>query len=173
MARRRFNTRGTAPKRLMIWIGINIAPVTFAAGGGSALVGTLSAAALLLRPFTVIRSRGKFMVHTDNAAAGENQVGVFSNQVVTQAATSGGIAGIPTPLTEFEADYFVYEPFFSITSLQTTSVVSGNGQITYEFDSKAMRKVDIDDDLAAVVQSDAASDGFIFQLNGRLLLKLH
>ncbi len=83
-----------------MWIGNN--PLSAAVGlaaASSVLIGTLNAAALLLRPFTIMRSRGFTFVDSDQNAASEAPFGVFGMIVVTDSATAAGIASIPTPTT--------------------------------------------------------------------------
>ncbi len=43
----------------------------------------------------------------------------------------------------------------------------------YTFDSKAMRKVEVGEDIAGVIRNTSASDGLIFLTTGRMLVKLH
>ena len=110
MARRhRSFTRPAA--RTMMWIGAGIVEQNVATSGGT-LLGTLSAGALGLRPFTVIRSHVWVHIKSDQAAVSEFVQGVFSSQVVTDSAAAAGIASVPTGITEPEADYFVYQPIF-------------------------------------------------------------
>ncbi len=92
-------------------------------------------------------------------------------QVVTETASAAGIASLPTPLIETDADFFVYQPWaFEFTFLDATGINKYTEQ--YTVDSKAMRKVGPDDDVAVVVEG-RTTDGLIFNIEGRMLIQRH
>ena len=67
MARKQFRSGGA--RRLTTWIGFN--PVQtdgLAVAGGSAIF-SLNAAALALRPFTIVRTHFEFALRSDQAGA--------------------------------------------------------------------------------------------------------
>ena len=95
-------------------------------------------------------------------------------QVVTESAAAAGIASVPTPLTDTDGDYHVYTPVFQdfiFLSLVGFRENVGDGSNTL-IDSKAMRKVGVDDDIAVVLEQQSAL-GTIIALEGRMLVKLH
>ena len=104
---RRFRPRGFVrpPKRTVMWIGKipGNAPLAVGANTG-VLVSTLNAAALALRPFTVMRTRGIVHWETDQLAASETPFGVVASIVVTESAAAAGAGSIPTPTTENDSD---------------------------------------------------------------------
>ena len=54
------------------------------------------------------------------------------------------------------------------------SAVGSTGELSqYEVDSKAMRKVDIGQDLVIVGEASGASQGFIMNVGGRMLVKVN
>ncbi len=57
--------RGGRQVRESLWFNALELTTTLAAASTAVLVGTLSAAALALRPFTVVRTRGNITVHSD------------------------------------------------------------------------------------------------------------
>ena len=63
-------TRGRSQKRLTSWFQFNAVQSTIAAAGG-AIVFSFNAAALSLRPFTVVRTRFELMLESDQSAAAE------------------------------------------------------------------------------------------------------
>ena len=95
-------------QRANVWFGAGIAASTISSG--TTLIGTLNAAGLLLRPFTIIRTHLMIVYGTDQAVASESSQGVFSLQVVREPAAAAGIASLPIPINEPLADYFVYQP---------------------------------------------------------------
>ncbi len=176
MARRaRSNSRFVRPApRSNIWVSTNISLVNISAGATATLLATLNAAALLLRPFTIVRTRFVLGVQSDQQVAGETQQGAMGMQVVTETAAAAGIASLPTPLTETDADFFVYQPWaFSFLFASAVGVQENNGMGNYwTVDSKAMRKVGTDDDVAWTVEG-VNSNGYNIGSVGRMLVKLH
>ncbi len=175
MARRVRRTGFVRPAaRTSLWLGVGIAQTAIGAGSTATLFGTLNAAALLLRPFTIIRTRLLLSIESDQQAATEFVQGAFAMQVVTETAAAAGIASLPTPLTEVDADYFVYQPFinsFILSSAVGIDGHQGSGSF-WTVDSKAMRKVGPDDDVAMTTEG-VGTNGFNIATEGRMLIKLH
>ncbi len=169
--RRTFPGRVASTKRLTSWFFFTPVEVTFTAGGGT-LIFSLNAAALALRPFTIVRSHFLAMIRSDQAAAIERQVGAWGMAVVSDQATAVGVTAIPTPITDMGSDlWFTYQ-----------SLMAHHQEITdrsepveiYKTDSKAMRKVDIGQDLVVVGElASGQSAGFILNLMGRMLVKVN
>ena len=157
-------------KNTKVWIGFNIAATTIVASTAS-LHSQLNAAALALRPFTVLRTRALITYESDQFAAIERPEGILGKIVVTEQAVAAGIASIPDPLTEPNASWFVYEGV-SDTLAFATSVGFQQVGTRYQLDSKAMRKVGINEQLVSVfVQGSAV--GAILTIEGRTLVQLH
>ena len=93
--------------------------------------------------------------------------------MVTDEAAAAGIASVPAPVGEDASDWFVYERLMNRHLITTTG--STSGILVREIDSKAMRKVDIGEDLISVVEADpvAFGDGVILRVYTRTLVKLH
>ena len=150
MARRR--TRFVRPaKSTKVWMSIGLGPTTVVTGTSLVLMGVYNALALALRPFTILRTRGLLAIASDQAIALETNSGAFSMQIITDSASAAGIASIPTPLSQPEADYFVYQPWEYDMVFFTGVGVEMHGSTQYQIDSKSMRKVGLDDDIAVVV----------------------
>ncbi len=165
--------RGRAPRRKSVWIGSADTDVFQAlAAAGTILDSSLGAAALALRPFTVVRTRGTIAVKSDQTAADEEGVLGFALAKVSDQASSIGITAVPTPITDEASDlFFVYQ--FAWFSWQHVTSGGGISIMTTEFESKAMRKVDIGEDIVTVVENASASFGVQFQVKFRILVKLH
>ena len=102
MARRRDFVRGAhaiAQRRLTTWFQFSPAETTVASGA-SAIVFTLNAAALALRPFTVVRSHFLIWLLSDQAASQERQMAAMGIAVVSDQAVAVGATAVPTPITE-------------------------------------------------------------------------
>ncbi len=139
MARGRHVAR-TPSQRISTWVGFTASAQTVA-GMTAVLLGVANAALLALRPFTIVRTRGVFFVESDQAATTERSHGVFGAVVVEEEAADAGVASLPTPGTEIDAPFFLYEPYIhSFRFFDATGTNDPSGT-TITFDSKAMRKV--------------------------------
>ena len=156
--------------RTMVWIGAGL-PAVAVAASASALLATANAALLLLRPFTIVRSRLLISYSTDQRSADEHPFGAVGLIVVKESATAIGITALPTPITEVNADFFVYQGVDANFAF-TTGTGYRNIHTHYVVDSKAMRKVDVDDDIAWILENRAAV-GADVNIEGRILIKLH
>ena len=70
-----FITRGGVSRRETVWFGDVYTNTAVAAANTAVLLSSLNAAALALRPFTIVRTRGQLSIRTDQTAATEQQVG--------------------------------------------------------------------------------------------------
>ena len=171
MARRR-SRFVRPPKSTKVWMSVGLGPTMVATGTSPVLMGVYNALALALRPFTILRTRALLAIASDQVVASESNSGAFSMQIITDSASAAGIASIPTPLTQPEADYFVYMPWQFDFAFFTGVGVEAQFAREQVIDSKSMRKVGLDDDIAVVVQGLGA-DGYTVVLEGRQLIQLH
>ncbi len=160
-------------RRKSLWLGLDLAS-TVVAGNSKVLLLTLNAAGLLLRPFTVVRTRLLLHVESDQVAANEKTRGAMGIMVVSDEAAAAGVGSIPGPGTEFSAPWFVWEPY-------STSFLFGTG-VGFEnsvgrfitVDSKSMRKVGANEDVVVVAtNAETAANGILMTIFGRMLVKLH
>jgi len=164
--------RGASPRRATQWIGLSFATTTLAASATAALVSSLNAAALALRPFTIVRTRGVWLVESDQTAATENFVGSLGMAVVSDEASAVGVTAVPTPATELDSDlFFLHQSWIGRFSLIGTDVT--RNATMQPFDSKAMRKVNADQDLVITAEAGIGGNGCIVNFVGRMLIKLH
>ena len=167
-----FIQRGGAMRRETIWFDVPRTAATLAASATAALVATLGAPALALRPFTIVRTRGQLWVRSDQSAATEVFIGSLGFAVVSDQAAAIGVSAVPTPATDLGSDlWFVHEAVmgqFALIGTSVTQIVESR-----PFDSKAMRKVEDGQDVAQVVEAGIGGNGCIIESMGRLLVKLH
>ncbi len=171
-----FIVRGGARRRETLWFAGSYIESLFTSGGISILISGLSAAALALRPFTVIRSRGYLSVQPDQTAATESQLCGYGACVVSDQSVAVGAGSVPTPVTDSGSDlWFLYEPFLQEFQFQSAVGSGGVGRMGMErtLDSRAMRKVEDGQDIITVGETDSASDGLVMRSFLRLLVKLH
>jgi len=134
------------------------------------LQSNLNAAALALRPFTVVRVRGMLGVESDQIAANEQPFGAWGLAVVSDQA-SASLPNIPTPITDENSDlWFAYQFFATSWKFNTSGAAI---MATWEFDSKAMRKVDDGQNIVSVFENASALHGLNYIIKYRLLVKLH
>ncbi len=170
MARR--SSRFVRPSpRTKIWLGAGIAQATLTTNTAT-LIGILNAGALALRPFTILRTRLVIQLRSDQQAAAENPTGAYGEIVVKESATTAGIGSLPTPLTEPDADFHVYQGMTSSFTFITAAGFESNAGRQYTIDSKAMRKVGPQDDIATVFEMRNVGGG-IMNVEGRILIQLH
>jgi hypothetical protein len=139
--------------------------------GAEKLVTVLNAAALLLRPFTILRSRLEIQFHSDQLAATEHPQGVLSYIVVTDQASGVGITALPAPMAEPDADWFIYQGVIASLDFADSTGFSQAGNL-FTIDSKAMRKVGPNQDVASICEL-RSQGGAIISGEGRMLVQLH
>ena len=164
-----FRSRGA--RRETLWLFGVSTSITLAAASTAILTQSLNAAALALRPFTVIRTIGELLISSDQVAADELQSAAFGLAVVSDQAAATGVAAVPTPTTDRGSDlWFVYQQMMSEWGL-----VGGQTGNQVHFDSKAMRKVEDGQDIVMVVESDiaAVTAGLVIGSSWRMLVKTH
>ena len=167
-----FITRNGVQRRETVWLQFPRASTSLAASATSALVYSLNAAALALEPFTIVRTRFQWLCVSDQSAATETFVGNFGLAVVSDQAVAIGVTAVPTPATDQGSDlWFLIEPWPGRFELIGTSI---NSNVTDRpIESKAMRKVDIGQDIVGVVEAGIGGTGTSIVTVGRMLVKLH
>ena len=175
MARRHGTQRFVRPApRTKIWIGSGIGEVTIVANA-DAVIATLSAGALLLRPFTILRTRLLISFSSDQILATERPQGSYGEIVVTATAAALGTTVVPDPSStdgDPDADWYVHQECIDRFVFQAAGGAREVQQVQYVVDSKAMRKVGPNDDVA-VVFSETAGFGAVLTMRGRQLIQLH
>jgi len=173
----RFPVRGgrtRAPRRKTTWLEIESTSTTLTSAGGTTL-NVLTAAEAAKRPFTIIRTHLELMVQSDQFAASEFQVGALGIVVVSDQARAIGVTAIPTPVTDAGSDMFFLHQWFMSNFTFVSSVGFSEGRAAanfYTVDSKAMRKVNDDQDVMVVAEMDpSVGSGLILHVSGRLLIK--
>ena len=158
-----------------MWVGISESRTTLASANTAVLIAVGNAALLALRPFTIVRTRLFFGVSSDQAAASQNWDVALGAAIVSDQASAIGITAVPTPFTDLGSDLF----FLHEIQANRFVFVSGVGfdpngaPLGRPVDSKAMRKVNDDQDVAFVLENSSLSNGTTVYVAGRMLIKLH
>ncbi len=173
MARTRGRFIRPAPRTKM-WIGMGVG-LTAMGASADVLVSTLSAGALLLRPFTIIRSHLLVQYESDQETTDEENWGAIGSIVVTDTAAAIGITAVPSPsgtAGDPESDWYLWQALECTFRFGSGVGFQSSAGRQYEIDSKAMRKVGADDDIAMVASQDAAVGARLLTA-GRRLIQLH
>ncbi len=126
----------------------------------------------ITEPVTVVRCRGLISVNTDQAAASETVMGAVGMCVVSDQAFTAGVASIPTPITDKDSDLWIMHQYFQTRYQFRTGVGADVISQTFEFDSKAMRKVPEGSRLVWAVENASGSAGLSYILQFAVLIKL-
>ncbi len=168
--RRTRNFKRDSVRRQMQWVGASVATTTIPAGT-AVLHSVLGAGALLLRPFTIVRTHLVLHWENDVFTATERPFGAYGEIVVTDNASGVGITAVPDPDSDFDADWHTWQGLISAMLSDTSVGITMVGQ-QYQVDSKAMRKVGANDDAISVV-TNTSTVGAKITTRGRFLVKLH
>ena len=174
MAHRGFvrGARSRSNRRETQWLALP--PTTSTLDNSAAFVLSLTTAELALRPFTIVRTHLTILQQSDQSAAAELQVGAVGICVVSEAASGVGVTALPTPITELDSDLWLVHATMVNQFLfaDATGFVSPTGLVT-RVDSKAMRKVNNDQDVAVLTEGATLGEGMLITMLGRMLIKLH
>ena len=105
-------------------------------------------------------------------ASDEEPFGALGFAVVSDQASVIGITAVPSPTTDASSSlFFSWTPWFA--PIETGTVVGFDAQAgqQYEFDSKAMRKVELGEDLVVTIENQNAADGASVLFLARILIK--
>ncbi len=95
---------------------------------------------------------------SDQTGGQETQTGAMGMVVVSDLAIAAGVASIPGPVTDASDDgWYVWQ---ALGGQLDILVGAGPRQAVYEFDSKAMRRIEEGFGVAIVVENAHATHGF-------------
>ncbi len=165
------NSRGRVARSTRKSLWLQFIPITTTITGATATVMfSLNAAALALRPFTLIRSHFEILIRSDQSAAVEQQICAIGCAIVSDQASAVGVTAVPTPETEAGSSLWFLHKFMMAQESSVTDKAQPAGQ--FSIDSKAMRKVEVGSDLVVVVENSALlTGGTVFVVGGRILVK--
>jgi len=163
----------TRARRKTTWLsGLDNGVMQNLAAGGTLFYSSLNAAALALLPFTIVRLRGLITVQSDQEAADEEGILGVGKAVVSTDAVAIGISALPTPITDQNSNlWFMYETVPWSWKLTTSG--AAQGATHHFFDSKGMRKVEDGQDIVMTVENWSSAFGCEFDIQSRMLIKLH
>ena len=175
MARRRFGGGGAQfsrqGRKLTQWSGFT---------SGTAVT-NLAAATIVLdqvgipnvQEQTVVRTRGILTIINDQQAATRNVHGAFGIAIVEEPAATIGVTAVPSPISDIGSDaWFVWLPFELTNQFASAIGFNTPAQSNFMIESKAMRKLSIEQRLVFVVENEAVAGGLNYHFSLRMLSKL-
>ncbi len=126
------------------------------------------------RPFTIVRTLGLLYVISDQNSADEQPFGGIGGIVVQDQAVSIGVTAIPDPENDAASDSWFLHQFWAAPIIVGDGTgFSGSPGQQYLFDSRAMRKVNNEEDIAFMITNASGAAGIEFLWKIRMLIKLH
>ncbi len=171
MARRR-PMRFPQTARKTTWIGPADGAFADVASNAGLLVQIFDPQGSGMMAPTVVRTRGEVAIRpSDGVIVDLEVVGAFGLCVVSDQAAAAGIASIPVPFTDAQWDgWFVWRSFHYVQEAAGTVANLVQNFRTLEVDSKAMRKVNTNETVCMVAESQ--SGAFQISMPLRTLFKL-
>ncbi len=134
----------------------------------------------LVDGLTLVRLRGEVNMYLQLAtAANDGFAGAFGVSVQGLSAFNAGAASLEAPIDEEDWDGWLYHRYFSVHSPVAFALASSPGGevlpsvLRFEVDSKAMRKIQINEVLVALVQvTEIGTANMEIGFNSRMLFKL-
>ncbi len=124
----------------------------------------------------MVRLRGDLLIWLGLATApGDGFTGAFGIAKVTDDAFGVGASAVPLPIDDEGSDVWLYHRYFSLHGpvVSSTEANSPANVFRAEVDSKAMRKLTIDETIYAAVQVvETGTATAILTFNSRALFKL-
>ncbi len=168
----RSGARSAPSRRSTIWVDVPTTETTLAGAPSVALINQLAASGLATRPFTIVRTRGTLLVLSDQSGASESYGASLGACVVSSQASAIGVSAVPTPVTDKGSDlFFMFEMLFDRFQFGDNTGEQSNSGRMIQYDSKAMRKVNEDEDIVFTIENEI--NGAIVIHSARMLLKLH
>ena len=113
------------------------------------------------------------MVRSDQQAATEDPFGAVGFAVVTEQARAAGAGSLPAPISAEGSDaFFMYQHIYAGIRFGTAVGLAHEARV-FEFDSRAMRKVETSDAIVMLIENASALHAMVYILKYRILIKLH
>jgi len=120
---------------------------------------------------TIIRNRGVVVVKPQSFGADVDVLGAFGVGIVSAEAFAAGVASVPSPYLDADwAGWMVWRTFAFHFEFASALTIALPANISFEVDSKAMRKIGPNEVLVYVAESQAGALSIFDGL--RTLIKL-
>ncbi len=156
--------------RQNVWLQFDQANIT-STGATTLLLTSLNAAALALRPFTIVRTRGMFHISSDQTGALEFQETAYGSIVVSDEAVAVGATAIPRPFDDAGWDgWLMWQSYTNALEFGDATGFMFPAAMTWQIDSKGMRKVS--DNETVVLMCESQTGAVRCAMHLRILFKL-
>ncbi len=162
--------RSSGSRRQTTWVGPPAQGYVTVASTAKTLVGSFDPEASFMVAPTIVRTRGMVSFRLSSFAADLAIVGAVGVGVVSDRAFAAGAASIPGPFTDASWGGWLAWRSFAFNFDVTTDVGRLLASWTLEMDSKAMRKIAIDETIVLMAESQQGALEVAMPL--RLLMKL-
>ena len=173
MARRFTRPRGRLGSvRQTSWVAMPASVTNLSVPNTASLILVAGAGLLAARPFTIVRTHLFFGIRTDQVSTDESFDAAIGFAVVSDQAVAIGVTAIPTPFTDLGSDFWLLHSIL-MGRFDTLSQVGYQPDmlVSEKIDSKAMRKVNDDQDIVVVIENSSVSLGVTVHVAGRFLIK--
>ncbi len=154
MARRRgsFQAPVLRTRRKTGWEeGVGGQAVLTRTASGAIFVG--SALSVLFDGLTLVRVRGMIELTLQSvSAAGDGFAGAFGIAVTSLDAVTAGVASVPQPVADMDWDGWLWHQFIFLHATSATLSETNPNRINIPIDSKAMRKIGVNDAIYLMVE---------------------
>ncbi len=156
--RRSFPQNRIRPRSRTTWVGsADQAYVAIGAGLSVIQQSFDPSAASMLEP-TILRSRGLISVRLNSFASDLSFTGVIGMGVVTDDAFAAGAVSIPRPFDDADwGGWFVWEPYSFYLEFADAIGFQSKADMHFKFDSKAMRRVEPNETVVVMVESQSVA----------------
>jgi len=131
-----------------------------------------SSAVPVVQGETIVRTRGFINVRSDQTASSEDGPGALGACVLSDEAVAAAGAAVPTPYTNADSDMWFLHQFFDWSMQSVAADVQPTMFQRYDFDSKAMRKMQQGETLAFIVENGSVTYGMSYFLHFAVLFKV-
>ena len=170
MAHRRGARIVGSVKRRSVWIAPALQAYVSVATATKVIISSFNPEASGIHFPTVVRTRGQVAIKATSAAVDNTSVGAYGVGVVSEDAFAAGVGSIPGPFSDADwPGWFVWRSFtYRFEFSDATGALLMN--MVQEVDSKAMRKVGLNEVIVTVAESFIGA--FDVSMPLRKLLKL-
>ena len=171
MAHRRTRPFTRGKKRGNTWVAPADQATVSVSTGASAIIASFDAAANGLLNPTIVRTRGEASIIPSTFGADLTISGAFGAAIVSSDAFAAGAASIPRPFDDADwGGWYVWQSFLYRLEFQDATGVNIPASVSYQIDSKAMRKMTVNETLVFMCESQTGALGCGMHLRTLMLL---
>ena len=121
---------------------------------------------------TVVRTRGFINVRSDQTGSAEDGPGALGFAILNDESVAAAGASVPVPYTSQDSELWFVHQYFDWSMQTLAAEVAQVPYQRYDFDSKAMRKIEQGQTLAVIVENGSVTYGMEYFLHFATLFKV-